>query len=69
VLGIKPEDNNLTYSLGIGYPDESLKWYQSKNNKEYLTGGPVDYSIKSTDDDLKYSMYSKQSRDIKVWRV
>jgi len=69
VLGIKKEDNNLTYSLGIGYPDESLQWYQSKDNNEYLTGGPVNYSIESTDTDLKYSTYSKLARDIKVWRV
>lgn len=78
VLGIKQEDNNLTYSLGIGHPNDSLKWYESKDNNEYLTGGPIDYSIKkidstdpsvNTNNDVLYSQFSTGTRDIKVVRV
>ena len=78
VLDIAAEDNNLTYSLGIGHPIDSLKWYESKDNNEYLTGGPIDYSIKkidstdpsvNTNNDVLYSQFSTGTRDIKVVRV
>lgn len=69
VLGIPLEENNLTYSLGIGFPDSDLKWYQSKDNKEYLTGGPVNYETKSSATDRVYSKYSESKRDIKVTKI
>jgi hypothetical protein len=69
VLGLDKAYNNLTYSLGIGYPDESLEWYESKDNDEYLEGGPVDYSINKLDHNVVYSKFSTTTRDIKVIRV
>lgn len=78
VLGLDKAYNNLTYSLGIGYPDESLQWYESKDNNQYLTGGPTDYAIKELDstdpsvnanNDVLYSQFSTTTRDIKVIRV
>lgn len=69
VLGVPEDQNFLTYSLGIGYPNEELKWNESYDNKEYLVGGPVDYEVKTAPKDHKYSVYSKSTRDIKVIRV
>lgn len=69
VLGIPKEENQLTYSLGIGYPDPDLEWYQSKDNKDFLTGGPVDYKIQTGSKDHVYSRYSETKRTIKVTRI
>lgn len=69
VLGVPAEENRLTYSLGIGYPDENLKWYQSKDNADYLTGGPINYKKITTDKDIVYSKYSTLERDIKVFKI
>lgn len=69
VLGIPNEENQLTYSLGIGFPNTDLAHNQSYDNKEFLAGGPVDYEVKSASRDMMYSTYSKTIRDIKVVRV
>ena len=69
VLCIPKEENHLTYSVGIGYPAEGLLWNESKDNKEFLVGGPVDYEIRTAKDNYKYSQYSKTKRDIKVVKI
>ena len=69
VLGITDDNNRLTYSLGIGFPEEKLEWYQSSNNKEFLAGGPVNYEVRVGAKDHVYSKYSTIDRDIKVIRV
>ena len=69
ILGIPDEENMLTYSLGIGYENPNLEWYKSQDNKEYLTGGPVDYEVKTGPKDQVYSKYSTLNRDIKVTRI
>ena len=69
VLGIPKEENHLTYSVGIGYPTEGLLWNESKDNKEFLVGGPVNYEVRTATYDYKYSQYSKTKRDIKVVKI
>jgi len=69
ILGVPVDSNRLTYSLGIGYPDENLEWYQSKNNTEYLTGGPIKPKIVDTGKDINYSKYSTLERNIKVFKI
>jgi hypothetical protein len=69
VLGVPADENRLTYSLGIGYPNESLEWYQSKDNTEYLTGGPINPKTIKTDKDISYSKYSTLEMDIKVFKI
>lgn len=69
VLGIPKEENYLTYSIGIGYPAEGLLWNESKDNKEFLVGGPVDYEIRTAKHDYKYSQYSNTKRNTKVVKI
>ena len=69
VLGIPEKENQLTYSLGVGFPDDNLKWNQSKNNNEYLTGGPIDWQQKQLEKDFEYHPYSETDRIIKVIKV
>lgn len=69
VLGVAREENKLTYSLAIGFPDENLKWYESKDNDDFLSGGPVDWEEKKLGRDYNYPPYSKKERFIKVFRV
>lgn len=69
VLGIPKNENNLTYSLGIGYPVEGLNWNESVNNNEYLEGGPINYEIKTISHNHKYSTFSNTERNIKVTRI
>lgn len=69
VLGIPESENRLTYSLGIGFPDENLKWYESKDNDEFLSGGPVKWEQKKLGANYKYYAYSKKQRSIEVHRI
>jgi hypothetical protein len=69
VLGIPDDENRLTYSLGIGFPNENLKWSHSENNKEYLTGGPAEWEEKEFPSDYKYFPYSTKQRIIKVAKI
>jgi len=69
VLGVPEGEQRLTYSLGIGYPDEDLEWFQSKDNNEYLTGGPVLWEQKELPGNYSYLPYSRLERTIKVFKV
>lgn len=69
MLGIPEEENQITYSLGIGYPIEGLPWNESVNNEEYLTGGPVNWKERTAPRSFRYSRYSTLERDIKVTRI
>ena len=65
VLGIPDSENRLTYSLGVGYPNEDLKWYETTDN-EYISGGPIDWKQKEFPNNYKYFPYSTKERNIKV---
>ena len=69
ILGIPKDKNRLTYSLAIGYPDENLKWYESKDNDEFLTGGPVNWEQKKLGSNFKYIPFSKKERTIEVTKI
>lgn len=70
-LGIDPEHNRLTYSLGIGYGVEGLDHNESVDNKEFITKGPlcVNAEVKQMRSDYKYSKLSETERTIKVFRI
>ena len=68
VLEIPKEENKLTYSLGIGYPDESLEWNETRD-KEYLAGGPIDWEVNTSQEEYKYFPFSTKERTIKVVQI
>lgn len=69
ILGVPKNENRLTYSLGIGYPINDMKWFHSVDNNEYLSGGPVDWKINNGPMNFRYPPYSKTERTIKVTRI
>lgn len=68
-LGIPKGERRLTYSLGIGYPNEELEWFHSEDNNEYLTGGPVEWEQKELPKNYLYLPYSKRQRTIEVFKI
>ena len=68
VLGVPEDENQLTYSLGIGYPDEDLKWFKTKD-KEYISGGPVNWVQKEFPSQYDYYPFSTRERTIKVVQI
>lgn len=69
ILGLDKADNNLIYSLGIGYSREELNWNESFDNNEFLSGGPINYETRTMPTNIKYSKYSTTQRKIKVHRI
>ena len=68
-LGIPKAENQLAFCLGIGYPDETLEWNQSKDNNEYLSGGPINWKQNKLEKDFKYYSFSSNPRTIKVIKI